>query len=535
MPETKKVSVIVALTLLLLLSQMTLTSPRQDEGVADQDAAPEVAETCETLSSVALTWSSLDHPTRSLFVDGVATGYQVMVHAESKEATVTTSRLSIRPYTYQYSYQEAPLGELDPMSDIFRRFDERLAWTTFSGIPSGVTVALVASWDTDRDCDFLAWHGGQDSESYSFANNILGSDMATDNSKEIGRFVWDYPSQSLYIAGFSMLSDWVSIRVDLYYADYSNAVDEGNSVSCPTYYLGENITFDALYWGYTMDDLTEFAFFPDLTIVQFWAPVVTLESFGQVNATSWEVSWSCRDESPYDINLYEVGLSYHSEYFFVPIAENLSDTHYVWDSSGYEMDTYWLRIRAYSVDVLYHPGPYVSIPGDYFPGDYGEAVTDGFRAGDMPPTSGDGWVSLSHPSDIDFWEGTSGHTIVWTINFQEMDAPPDWISYDVFDNGRLHLSDEWNRGEPAQIEVSLDGLTQGLHNMTLVVYNPDGSTSVDEVFVLVSSSSSAMGLSLHQIALYGFEAACLSVMTVFGFLSLQELKRKRRADELFPY
>ena len=71
--------------------------------------------------------------------------------------------------------------------------------------------------------------------------------------------------------------------------------------------------------------------------------------------------------------------------------------------------------------------------------------------------------------------------------------------------------------------------------MTLIVYNPDGSTSVDEVFVLVSSSSSAMGFSLHQIALYGFEAACLSVMTVFGFLSLREMKRKRRAEELFPY
>jgi hypothetical protein len=534
LPESKTLPVIIALAL-LMLSQSILVSPVRQEGEATQDARPKPAATGEAFPSISLTWSSLDHPTRSPFADGVATGYRVTIHAESEEPTVTSSRLAIRPYTFQYSYQEEPLGDFAPLSDTFRRYDTRLAWTTFNSIPSGVTVVLVASWDEDCDCDFMAWHGEQDQESYSFANNILESDMATGDSRELARFVWDYPSQDLYIAGFSTESDWVSIRIDLYYSNYATAIAEGNSVSCPTYYLGENLTFDALYFGYTLSDLTEFAFFPGLTVVQFWAPVVTIESLEQINATSWQVSWSCTDQSPNDINLFEVGVSYHSQFFFNPIAENLSATCYVWDSSGYEMDTYWLRIRAYSVDVSYSPGPYENFPEDYFPGDYGDAFTEAFRAGDTPHTSGDGWVSLSEPLDMDFREGTSGHTLVWLLDFEEMDQQPDWVAYDILDNGHLFLSDEWNNGEPAQIEVGLDGLSQGLHNMTLVVYNPDGSVSIDEVFVLVSSNSSSMGFSLHQALLIGFEGVCLSVMVVCGFLSLRELKRRRRGRRRFSY
>jgi hypothetical protein len=90
-----------------------------------------------------------------------------------------------------------------------------------------------------------------------------------------------------------------------------------------------------------------------------------------------------------------------------------------------------------------------------------------------PPT-------IDSPEDITYEGGTSGHNIAWSAS----DLYPD--KYDLYVNGSLSYSDEWNGSE---ILVSVDGLTLGIYNYTLVVYDNSGNSNGDTVFVTVLSST----------------------------------------------
>jgi parallel beta-helix repeat protein len=84
---------------------------------------------------------------------------------------------------------------------------------------------------------------------------------------------------------------------------------------------------------------------------------------------------------------------------------------------------------------------------------------------------------LDHPPDQEYEQGTVGHYIRWT----PLDAHPR--TFRVLRNGSLFSSGSWG-GE--RIVVSVDGLTVGAHNFTLIVYDAGGNTGMDSVWVLVT-------------------------------------------------
>ena len=118
---------------------------------------------------------------------------------------------------------------------------------------------------------------------------------------------------------------------------------------------------------------------------------------------------------------------------------------------------YW---SDYTGTGVYHvPGSAGSI--DYYPFVYPRETT--------PPT-------IDHPADMDFEEGTTGNTIEWNPS----DAHPS--HHVVYRNGTEVVFDSWDGGS---ITVEVDGLSVGVYNYTIVVYDTSGNCASDTVFVIV--------------------------------------------------
>ncbi len=86
--------------------------------------------------------------------------------------------------------------------------------------------------------------------------------------------------------------------------------------------------------------------------------------------------------------------------------------------------------------------------------------------------------SVTTPRDLEFTEGESGQVIIWSPS---SDAPS---RYEIYLNDSLVEQAQWNG---SQIEYNAENLDPGVHNVTLVVYDVDESSTSDSVFVRVSA------------------------------------------------
>jgi hypothetical protein len=84
--------------------------------------------------------------------------------------------------------------------------------------------------------------------------------------------------------------------------------------------------------------------------------------------------------------------------------------------------------------------------------------------------------AVDQPDDFGYEGGTSGHLILWSPT----DLHPD--SYEAIIDGTLTESGGW---DGSTISVTIDNLSLGLHNITLVVYDIGDNLAVSTVFVSV--------------------------------------------------
>jgi hypothetical protein len=88
--------------------------------------------------------------------------------------------------------------------------------------------------------------------------------------------------------------------------------------------------------------------------------------------------------------------------------------------------------------------------------------------------------TIDSPDDISYEGGTLGHYVAWT----PFDPHPG--SYEILRNGTSITSVLWG-GEP--IIISIDGLTIGYHNFTVIVEDIFHHTTTDEVWVFVEGNT----------------------------------------------
>ncbi|MGY5877260.1 MAG: hypothetical protein RTU30_16025, partial [Candidatus Thorarchaeota archaeon] len=91
--------------------------------------------------------------------------------------------------------------------------------------------------------------------------------------------------------------------------------------------------------------------------------------------------------------------------------------------------------------------------------------------------------TIDSPGDIEYTEGETGNTISWTPS----DLHP--ATYDVYRDGELVSSAAW---VSSPIEVSVDGLSAGDFNYTIVVIDVGGNSASDQVLVVVLEQASSI-------------------------------------------
>jgi hypothetical protein len=85
-------------------------------------------------------------------------------------------------------------------------------------------------------------------------------------------------------------------------------------------------------------------------------------------------------------------------------------------------------------------------------------------------------VTIDHPSDVEYDQGTTGHTIIW----QPVCTAPD--TYSVHHNGSAYDWGDWNG---SAIEISIDDLAPGAHSFQIAAADGWDAMAMDEVIVTV--------------------------------------------------
>jgi N-acetylneuraminic acid mutarotase len=88
--------------------------------------------------------------------------------------------------------------------------------------------------------------------------------------------------------------------------------------------------------------------------------------------------------------------------------------------------------------------------------------------------------TIDHPSDIEYEEGSTGYSIVW----HPSDLNPD--RFELYKDDLLVNSGSW---DGSSITVSVDGLSVGSYNYTVVVFDTSDNSNSDTVIVTVTSPS----------------------------------------------
>ncbi|MHA2192140.1 MAG: hypothetical protein ACXAAR_01795 [Candidatus Thorarchaeota archaeon] len=86
--------------------------------------------------------------------------------------------------------------------------------------------------------------------------------------------------------------------------------------------------------------------------------------------------------------------------------------------------------------------------------------------------------TIDQPSDAQISEGTPGNNVIWN----PFDLHPS--HYDIYLEEVLFKSGLWNSSSES-ITVSIDGLSLGVYNLTIIVYDSAGFTAVDMLDVTV--------------------------------------------------
>ncbi len=89
--------------------------------------------------------------------------------------------------------------------------------------------------------------------------------------------------------------------------------------------------------------------------------------------------------------------------------------------------------------------------------------------------------TISSPDDIQFIEGSTGNVVTWTVD----DFYP--AEYEVFIDDTLVEETIWTG---TSIEYTLDALSVGGHNVTILIYDTSGNFARDSVSVTVQAASS---------------------------------------------
>ncbi|MGY5875243.1 MAG: hypothetical protein RTU30_05815, partial [Candidatus Thorarchaeota archaeon] len=194
-------------------------------------------------------------------------------------------------------------------------------------------------------------------------------------------------------ATFTNTSGIVSSEMHIFTEEASNYTanvtisNEGSFVIYDTYNLGHNMTVSVNVTGMTAENVSLSHFYRDIQLANFFAPRMLTVDVTKDDEI-WNVNWTFEDLNSLESHIFDVLLSFDDGASFMLLEENISQTLYIWNSTG------WLiRNYIFEIWVFDNTGLNDSMWSVNFEHSHG------------PPQS---YVSISNRDDIQYVLGSQG-------------------------------------------------------------------------------------------------------------------------------
>jgi hypothetical protein len=134
-------------------------------------------------------------------------------------------------------------------------------------------------------------------------------------------------------------------------------------------------------------------------------------------------------------------------------------------------------------------------------------------------------MTITNPADISYTYGQTGYSISWTVTGYSGSS-----SLQVLRNGTQVLAGGWTSGIP--IMVSVDGLSPGIYNYTIIASDGYGKQVIDMVIVTVNSPSMTITHPADITYTYGQTGNSIS-WTVTGYDGSSSYQILRNGTSIF--
>ena len=179
-------------------------------------------------------------------------------------------------------------------------------------------------------------------------------------------------------------------------------------------------------------------------IVDYPADILYNES-----STGYSITWHASDLHPQGYSIY---------------IDEISVRTGTWNSSS---EIFMISVDGHEVGTYNYTLELIDIGGNTATSEVTVTVVDDTTS-----------PLIDVPLDIEYEESSTGYSITWNPS----DLHP--VSYTIYLEGNLVNSGEWNSSSES-ITISVDGLTVGTYNYTLVVTDIGGNIATDSVIVTV--------------------------------------------------
>jgi len=141
--------------------------------------------------------------------------------------------------------------------------------------------------------------------------------------------------------------------------------------------------------GKSSDNETWIIFRENVEFCNFFKPEVTVPSPQSliIDSRTYNITWSCSDSNEEEVNYFSIWASNNDGVTYMLIAPNVTQTWYIWNSTGWLEDSYIFRIRAYSIDLTYPGLALWDPPTGYLPGDFSDGFSPSFHGNGPPPVT----------------------------------------------------------------------------------------------------------------------------------------------------
>jgi hypothetical protein len=355
-------------------------------------------------------------------------------------------------------------------------------WIQINGLRRGMRINLTMHF-TNGDSDLFGFPGEIPTEPFYLHDNAL--DMAGYDKPETDSIIWNSDSETMALACFNYEGTPGNWTLDLVAGFFTRYSTDGRTAVFDTYNLGRNSTVESSVIGHTSTNDTVVYNWTNVTFGNYFLPQITVNYPDHIGTYLFNITWSSCDLNADDLNLFEVWVSSNGGASYQLLGRNLTQTWFVWNATGFlSRDDYRYRVRAYSVDIVAYPGPFISIPFDYIPGDFADGYSPYFTPTGLPQVYFTD-IYVNPAPDVTCQFGTSWNNITWTLDFNEGYEDPEMFIYVILLNDTFYEENEWKGGN--EIVVFIDDLPVGNHRMSINYWNPgsSGGTVMDTVLVHV--------------------------------------------------